>query len=149
MRIKVLLAFLLLTVGGGLLIGMVSAPDEWYHALTKPALNPPSWVFGPVWTILYILIAFAGARVWSRDMETALRLWFLQMVLNFVWSPVFFVAHKPGWAIIVIVLMFCAIAAFIAVTWRRDRIASLLFVPYAAWVAFAAYLNIMIRQLNG
>jgi translocator protein len=149
MRIKVLLAFLVLTVGGGMLIGMVSRPDGWYEALTKPALNPPAWLFGPVWTILYVLVAIAGARVWSRDMETALRLWFMQMVFNFIWSPVFFVAHQLNWSIIVITLMFLSIMAFIVFTWSRDRIASLLFLPYAAWVAFAAYLNIALRQLNG
>ena len=65
MRIKTLIAFLVLTVGGGLLIGSVSAPDQWYQNLVKPALNPPSWVFAPVWTILYVMIAVAGARVWS------------------------------------------------------------------------------------
>tara|TARA_B100001105_G_scaffold233492_1_gene207457 strand:+ start:518 stop:967 length:450 start_codon:yes stop_codon:yes gene_type:complete len=149
MRIKTLIAFLVLTVGGGLLIGSVSAPDQWYQNLVKPALNPPSWVFAPVWTILYVMIAVAGARVWSKDLETPVRLWFIQMILNFLWSPVFFVAHKPGWAIIVIVLMFFAIISFIVSTWNRDRVASYLFMPYAAWVAFAAYLNIMIQQLNG
>tara|TARA_R100001129_G_scaffold137406_2_gene98716 strand:- start:7403 stop:7852 length:450 start_codon:yes stop_codon:yes gene_type:complete len=149
MRIKALIAFLVLTVGGGLLIGSVSAPDQWYQNLVKPALNPPSWVFAPVWTILYVMIAVAGARVWSKDLETPVRLWFIQMILNFLWSPVFFVAHKPGWAIIVIVLMFFAIISFIVSTWNRDRVASYLFMPYAAWVAFAAYLNIMIQQLNG
>ena len=149
MRIKALIAFLVLTVGGGLLIGSVSAPDQWYQNLVKPALNPPSWVFAPVWTILYVMIAVAGARVWSKDLETPVRLWFIQMILNFLWSPVFFVAHEPGWAIIVIVLMFFAIISFIVSTWNRDRVASYLFMPYAAWVAFAAYLNIMIQQLNG
>lgn len=149
MRIKALIAFLVLTVVGGLLIGSVSAPDQWYQNLVKPALNPPSWVFAPVWTILYVMIAVAGARVWSKDLETPVRLWFIQMILNFLWSPVFFVAHKPGWAIIVIVLMFFAIISFIVSTWNRDRVASYLFMPYAAWVAFAAYLNIMIQQLNG
>ncbi|TDH37891.1 tryptophan-rich sensory protein [Pseudohoeflea suaedae] len=149
MRIKALIAFLLLTVGGGLLIGSVSTPDQWYQHLAKPAFNPPSWVFAPVWTILYVMIAVAGARVWSKDLETPVRLWFIQMILNFLWSPVFFVAHKPGWAIIVIVLMFCAIVSFIVSSWNRDRVASLLFLPYAVWVAFAAYLNIMIQQLNG
>ena len=149
MRIKALIAFLVLTVGGGLLIGSVSAPDQRYQNLVKPALNPPSWVFAPVWTILYVMIAVAGARVWSKDLETPVRLWFIQMILNFLWSPVFFVAHKPGWAIIVIVLMFFAIISFIVSTWNRDRVASYLFMPYAAWVAFAAYLNIMIQQLNG
>lgn len=149
MRIKAVIAFLVLTVGGGLLIGSVSTPDQWYQNLVKPALNPPSWVFAPVWTILYVMIAVAGARVWSKDLETPVRLWFIQMILNFLWSPVFFVAHKPGWAIIVIVLMFFAIISFIVSTWNRDRIASYLFMPYAVWVAFAAYLNIMIQQLNG
>ena len=89
-----LILFLLLVVGGGLVIGYLTAPGDWYAQLAKPAFNPPGWVFAPVWTTLYVLIAISGWRV-SRRQEghstrTSIRLWWIQLALNFLWSPVFF-----------------------------------------------------------
>ena len=93
-RYLTLALFLLFTVGGGLLTGLYNMPGEWYQGLVKPSFNPPPWLFGPVWTILYVLIAFAGWRTWQRRAEgPAMQVWFAQMVLNFAWSPVFFTAH--------------------------------------------------------
>lgn len=136
-------------LGLGLLIGAFSAPDEWYQALAKPAFTPPGWVFGPVWTVLYIMIGVAGWRVWRlSDAGGAMAAWWVQMALNFIWTPTFFIAHAIGVALVVIVLLLAAILAFIALTWRRDRVAALLFVPYAAWVAFASLLNASIWTLN-
>jgi benzodiazapine receptor len=144
-----LILFLLLVVGGGLLIGSVTGPDAWYAGLAKPSFNPPGWVFGPVWTALYILIAIAGWRVWQRTRTGwPMRLWWAQLVLNFLWSPVFFSAHQPGLAVVVILLMLAAILAFIVSAWRVDRTAALLFVPYAAWVSFASLLNGTIWAMN-
>ena len=144
-----LAAFLVLVMGGGIVIGAVTAPGDWYAGLEKPAFNPPDWVFGPVWTLLYLCIAVAGWRVWHRAADSrAMALWFAQMGLNFLWSPVFFAAQRPGWAFLVILAMLLAILAFIAVTWQRDRPAALLFLPYAAWVGFAALLNGSIYALN-
>ncbi|MEW9807697.1 TspO/MBR family protein [Mesorhizobium sp. ZMM04-5] len=141
--------FVLLVVGGGLLIGAVTAPGPWYEALAKPSFNPPNWIFGPVWTVLYVLIAIAGWRVWQRDRSgAAMKLWGLQLALNFLWSPVFFSLQQVGLALVVIVALLATILAFIAAAWSVDRAAALLFVPYALWVSFATLLNAAILTLN-
>lgn len=144
-----LLVFIVLTVAGGSVIGYFSMPGPWYAALEKPSFNPPNWVFGPVWTVLYILIGIAGARVWVNDRHGALpRLWFLQIALNYAWPLVFFTAKRPDLALPVLIAMWLAILAFIALGWRRDRPSALLFVPYALWVSFAGLLNGAIWWLN-
>lgn len=141
--------FVLLVVGGGLLIGFLTVPGPWYEALAKPSFNPPNWLFGPVWTILYVLIAIAGWRIWRRDPRgTAMKLWWLQVVLNFLWSPSFFAMQQVGLALVVVLAMLATILAFIVAAWNVDRIAAWLFVPYAAWVAFASLLNASIWLLN-
>ena len=144
-----LMVFLVLVMGGGIAIGTLTAPGEWYANLAKPAFNPPNWIFGPVWTILYLFIALVGWRVWNsgRD-KLALRLWFFQMGLNFLWSPVFFSAKRTDLALLIISLLFLMILAFIARTWSSDRLSSVLFIPYAVWVAFASVLNGAIFFLN-
>ena len=148
-RIVTLLLFLGLVVGGGLLIGYWNVPGEWYAQLAKPSFNPPNRVFAPAWTLLYILIAVAGWRIWVRDPKgVALKLWSGQLALNFLWSPIFFTAHLIGLALLIILALLILILAFIATTWSRDRMASLLFLPYAAWVAFASLLNAEIVVLN-
>jgi tryptophan-rich sensory protein len=148
-RLPSLLLLLALVVGGGLGIGSLTAPGAWYAQLAKPAFNPPGFVFAPVWTILYVLIAVAGWRVFRRDRgSAAMKLWWAQLALNFLWSPVFFVANRIGLALVVVVLLLGAVLAFIAAAWPHDRIAAWLFVPYAAWVAFAAVLNGAIFALN-
>jgi tryptophan-rich sensory protein len=143
-----LILFFLLVVGGGLAVGSVTVPGGWYAELHKPSFNPPGWIFGPVWTALYVLIAVAGWRVWKGGHTVPMRLWWAQLALNFLWSPTFFRAHQIELALVVIGLMLAAILAFIATAWRRDRTAALLFVPYALWVAFAALLNGSIALLN-
>ena len=148
-RILSLILFLILAIGGGLAIGFLTAPGEWYAGLAKPAFNPPNWLFAPVWTVLYVLIAVAGWRVWQRDHGSfAMKLWWAQLGLNFLWSPTFFAAHQIGLALIVILLLLAAILAFIVTAWRLDRPAAWLFVPYAVWVAFASALNGAIWLLN-
>lgn len=137
-----LILFLALVLGGGLALGFLTAPGEWYAGLAKPSFNPPAWLFGPVWTMLYILIAIAGWRVWQCDRSGwPMTLWWVQLALNFLWTPVFFAAHQIGLALVVILLMLAAILAFIVTAWRLDRVAAWLFVPYATWVAFASLLN--------
>jgi benzodiazapine receptor len=144
-----LILFLAFVVGGCLAIGYLTAPGEWYARLVKPAFTPPGWIFGPVWTVLYVMIAVAGWRVWRRDRGGGpMRFWWTQLVLNFLWPPVFFSAHQIGLALAVILLLLAAILAFIAASWRQDRMAAWLFAPYAAWVAFASVLNASILVLN-
>jgi tryptophan-rich sensory protein len=144
-----LLGFLVLVSGGGLAIGYLTAPGEWYAGLVKPSFNPPGWIFGPAWTVLYVLIAVAGWRTFEHDRRGwPMRLWWAQLALNFLWSPVFFAAHRIGLALAIVLLMLGTIFAFIAASWRRDRVAAWLFAPYAAWVAFASVLNGSIWMLN-
>ncbi len=146
-RARIYVVFLFAVVGIGLLMGTVTRPDGWYAALAKPSFNPPNWAFGPVWTLLYVMIAIAGARTWESGTGGA-GFWLAQMALNFVWTPVFFRLQSPKVALVIIIALLIAILAFIAARWRADRISALLFVPYAAWVAFASVLNTAIVALN-
>lgn len=134
--------------------GMVTATsvDTWYQALAKPSFNPPDWVFAPVWTILYFLMGVSGWRVWrrsaSRATRGALALFGLQLFLNFAWSVLFFGFQRIDLALIDIVVLFVAIVANMILFWRIERLATLLLVPYAAWVVFAIVLNVSIWLLN-
>lgn len=141
--------FLLLVMGGGIAIGAITAPGAWYADLQKPFFNPPNWIFGPVWTALYVMIAYVGWRV-SRQQDGAalIRLWWTQLCLNFLWSPVFFAAQMPGLALIVIVGLLLTIILFVKSAWTQDRPSAVLFLPYAAWVGFASVLNSAILYLN-
>jgi len=144
-----LASFLLLVVVGGLAIGYLTAPGAWYAGLVKPTFNPPNWVFGPTWTVLYVLIAVAGWRVWLKGSRGwPMRLWWAQLVLNFLWTPVFFGAQRIDLALGVVLALLVTVLAFIVASWRRDRTSAWLFAPYAAWVAFASVLNDAILVLN-
>ena len=101
-----LAAFNMLVLGGGTTIGILTRADAWYTSLAKPAFNPPNWVFGPVWSVLYAMIGVAGWVVWTFGRSTvAVGLWWVQLALNFIWSPVFFAMHRIGFALIVISLL--------------------------------------------
>lgn len=149
-----LLVWLGLCVGGGTLIGIASASGdtEWYRSLIKPAWNPPSWVFGPVWTTLYALMAIAAWRVWRRGgwaaQGTALRLFLLQLLLNFGWSIVFFRFQQVELALVDIGVMWVLIVLTIRAFARAERPAAWLLVPYLAWVSYAFSLNAAIAILN-
>ncbi|KAA3502634.1 tryptophan-rich sensory protein [Rhizobium rhizogenes] len=148
-NLTVYIVFVVAVVAVGALIGVNNVPGEWYQSLQKPFFNPPNWIFGPVWTTLYVLIGIAGARTWIRKrMGTRMRLWFTQIVLNFLWSPIFFGMQSPAGALVIIVPMLICILAFVALTYRRDRVSMWLFVPYALWVGFATLLNASIGLLN-
>jgi len=143
-----LLGFIVLTFLAPL-AGAFTPPGVWYQTLNKPSWNPPPWIFGPVWTLLYLGMAVAAWLVWKRGGQgQALRLYVVQLALNAAWTPVFFGAHQLGAAFIVIVCMWIAIfltqRAFQAVS----RPAGLLLVPYLAWVSFASVLNFTLWRLN-
>jgi tryptophan-rich sensory protein len=143
------IGFLVFVVGGGLVIGFLTVPGEWYAQLNKPAFNPPNWIFAPVWTVLYVMIAMAGWRTFERNRsDWSMRSWWLQLGLNFLWSPVFFTAHQIGAALLIILLLFVAVIGFIVMSLRQDRVAAWLFAPYAVWVMFASMLNGAIWLLN-
>ncbi|MFF4893967.1 TspO/MBR family protein [Micromonospora chersina] len=128
----------------------VRGTQEEYAGLDQPAWAPPSWLFGPVWTVLYALIAVAGWLVWRKaGWGPALGAWVTQLVLNAIWTPLFFGAGRYGLAFAEIVLMWLAIGVTVALFRRVSRPAALLLLPYWAWVTFAAALNFAIWRLNG
>jgi len=144
-----LAVFLLIVIGIGGLIGASTAPGEWYATLQKPPFNPPNWVFGPVWFALYVLIAVAGWRTFLADATgLGMKLWGAQMLLNWAWSPTWFTLQLVWPAFAIIVCLLAVILAFIANRWQPDRLTAWLFMPYAAWVAFASLLNFSIGVLN-
>lgn len=149
-----LLGFVVLCLAVAAAGGAVTATsvETWYAGLAKPAFNPPNWVFAPVWTVLYLMMAFAGWRVWrrrrARDVRLALGAWALQLALNLGWSFVFFGARLIGAALAEIALLLAAVLATAVLFWRIERVAGALFFPYAAWVAFATALNAALWRLN-
>lgn len=145
---KSLVVFLALVAAAALLGGM-SAPDAWYAALQKPSFNPPNWIFGPAWTLLYVLMAVAAWRVYRvAGFGLAIGLWLAQLLINAIWSPLFFALHRIDLALIDIVVLDILVIATIIVFFRRDRIAGWLMTPYLAWIAFATSLNAAIWTLN-
>ena len=149
-RHRSLALFILLVVGIGWAIGVTNLPGAWYAGLQKPPFNPPNWIFAPTWTVLYVMIAVAGWRTYLQEETTALpmQLWLAQMILNFLWSPVFFTLHHMTFALAIILTLLAVIAGFIWVQWDENRVAAGLFIPYAVWVAFASLLNYSIYRLN-
>jgi benzodiazapine receptor len=141
--------------GTGLLSGLLSNADTsgWYEMLRKPVWNPSSFIFAPVWTVLYLMMGIALALVWQAYTEiikekTALYLFAIQLFLNFCWSIIFFRFHAPGWAFVEMILLIVSILATISEFARINKTAAWLLVPYIAWVCFAAILNATIWQMN-
>ncbi len=133
----------------------VSSVSSWYVTLLKPALNPPSWVFGPVWTLLYLLMGISVFLVWENkseitamDRKRGLILFFVQLVLNMLWSIFFFGLHNPTLALYDIVALWIAILATMVSFYKISRTAMYLLLPYILWVSFAVYLNYSIVALN-
>lgn len=151
MRFARLAGFLLLTFSAAA-AGSASPPGAWYDALVKPSWHPPAWLFGPVWTVLYICIGVAGWLAWesvpAEKRRRVMTPFFVQLALNAMWSPVFFMLHAPGWALCVIVAMLTAIVWTIRVFREVHRVAAGLLVPYACWVGFATVLNATLWHLN-
>ena len=148
-KIVVHALFIVALLAAGFAIGAGNPPGPWFEGLSKPPFQPPAWLFAPVWSLLYVLIAVAGARTWLRGAASRrMWLWLAQMALNLLWSPAFFGQQSAGLGLAVIVPLLALIAIYIAVSWRSDRVAALLFVPYGLWVAFASLLNASILVLN-
>jgi len=142
-----------LAVGGLGGIATSSSVSTWYQNLNKPSWNPPSWVFGPVWTLLYILMGVAVWLVWrlgwaSPRVRTALVLFGAQLLFNLLWSVIFFGLRKPGWALLEIILLWGLILATLVQFYRLRPESGLLLVPYQLWVTFATALNAAIWWLN-
>ncbi len=141
-------------VSGGLgAVAVAANVRTWYQAIKKPSWNPPSWLFGPVWTVLYLMMGIASWLVWrerARDPEAqeALKLYGIQLGLNAIWTPLFFGFHQIGLAAAEIAVLWVAILATIARFYRIRPAAGLLLVPYHLWTTFAAILNATIWRLN-
>lgn len=133
-------------------IGAAFPPGDWYAALAKPSFNPPGWVFGPVWTLLYVLMAVAAWRVWCEgswhEHRIALSLFVLQLGLNGLWSPLFFGLKRMDLALINLLLLWVVLLATIVRFRRTSRLAAGLLLPYLAWVSFAGVLNYSLLSLN-
>ncbi|MEM8800303.1 MAG: TspO/MBR family protein [Pseudomonadota bacterium] len=142
--------------------GGIFKPGEWYEALEKPPWCPPNWVFAPAWTVLFLLIALAGWRVFlalradmSPDTPVAaivftapLIAYGIQLVLNALWSALFFGAKRPDWAMIEVVIFLAMIIGTAVLFFSVDSLAAIFFLPYIAWVSFAAVLNFSLMRRN-
>ncbi|MBP8115793.1 MAG: tryptophan-rich sensory protein [Chitinophagaceae bacterium] len=127
--------------------------DSWYQTINKPSWNPPGWIFGPVWTTLYVMMGIALFLVWKSDSsdilkKTAIALFAIQLILNFFWSFIFFDQQQIGWALLEIIVMWIFILLTIFAFGNVSKLAAWLLVPYVSWVSFATILNYTIWKLN-
>ena len=151
---KLVLSIIVCQLAG--IIGSIFTTSKiptWYQTLTKPTLNPPSWVFGPVWTILFVFMGIAVYLIWKKGLKEknvriALYIFIGQLVLNTFWSIIFFVLQNPQAAFFEIIALWCMILASIISFAKISRPAAWLLVPYILWVSFAAYLNYLLWVLN-
>jgi len=142
-------AAVLLALMGGLATDL----DGWYRALNKPAWQPPDWLFGPIWTLIYALAALAGVSAWRGALDAAGRnrilvLFSLNAFLNVLWSLLFFRLHRPDWALIEVAFLWLSIVALMVGLRPLSRASTWLLLPYLAWVSFAAVLNAAVVRLN-
>jgi translocator protein len=133
-------------------MGSIFRPGKWYEQLSKPSWRPPNWLFAPVWTTLYLAMAASGWLVWRMTGFTGaggpLAVFFIQLVLNTAWTPIFFGLRRVGLAFVEIIALWLAIVATIILFRSVNELAAWLLVPYLAWVSFAAALNYSIWRLN-
>ncbi len=149
-----LIISIILTVGLGSLGGLFTIAEipTWYAGLNKPSFNPPNWIFGPMWTTLYLLMGISFYMIWkippSPARTQAIRIFVIQFVLNFCWSIIFFSMHQIGWALVEIIAMWVCILLTILQFRKLSTTAAVLLIPYLLWVSFASLLNGSIWQLN-
>jgi translocator protein len=152
-RRRPLYYFLILTLGVGAIASLFTTQQipGWYNHLLHPAFAPPDWVFAPVWTLLYVLMAISAWRVWQKTglKSLAMTSFALQLALNFTWSVLFFALHQIGMALVEILVLDLAILVTALLFFRHDRVAGLLFLAYLAWMAFASLLTHSFWRLNG
>jgi benzodiazapine receptor len=152
-------AWLPILVAGGCAVlvaaigGTVTDIGPWYRSLNKPWFQPPDWLFGPAWTVIFALAALAAAQAWRDAPDQAAREWLIGLFalngfLNILWSLLFFKLRRPDWALFEVVLLWASILLLIVVLGRYSRLGAVLLVPYLIWVSFAAYLNLTIVRLN-
>ncbi len=129
-------------------LSTVSGGGAWYEALQKPPGTPPPWVFGPVWSVLYILMGISLGRLIHRKAAGTVIVFCIQFLLNLAWTPVFFGAHRMGWALVIIFCMWAFLALTIWAAEKVDHLSAVLLVPYLIWIMYATYLNAMFGWLN-
>jgi len=137
----------------GTLGGLLTDTGPWYQELKKPSWQPPDWLFGPAWTVIFALATVSAVYAWRAAQNRPQREWVIALftvnaTCNVLWSSLFFTLRRPDWALIEVVLLWLSIASPIVVFWRFARTASLYLVPYLAWVSFAAFLNWTVVRLN-
>ncbi|MBU4315549.1 tryptophan-rich sensory protein [Patescibacteria group bacterium] len=134
----------------------IGAIDGWYQALNKPFFNPPSWLFGPVWTMLYTLMGVAFYLLWTRTPQLFKRnesknlvfLFLIHLVFNAIWSPIFFGLHQIAFALVIIIVMVISLTYIMYKAWNIDRRVTYILIPYLAWILFASILNLALLILN-
>ncbi len=156
MKMKQLLPFLVcvaLSLAAGFIGSFytIDSISTWYQFLTRPSWTPPNWVFGPVWTTLYVLMGISAALVWrtgKQGTRWVLTLFFAHLVVNVAWSVVFFGMHDPVSGLLIIKALWLLIVALMILFWRYSRTATYLLIPYLVWVTYATTLNLGIIMLN-
>jgi len=147
----------LVAAGTAILVASVGATmtdiGPWYQGLAKPSWQPPDWLFGPAWTLIFALAALSAVTAWREAPDQPSREWMVGLfavngVLNILWSALFFRLRRPDWALVEVVFLWLSVLALILVLRRYSRTAALLLVPYLAWVSFAAVLNLAVVRLN-
>lgn len=138
----------------GIVGGLMTPIDDWYHGLRKPSWQPPDWAFGPAWTIILGLAAWSAITAWNAaandtQRATVIILFASNAVCHLLWSPLFFKLRRPDWALVEVFFLWASLVAMVVLLWPISPLASLLVWPYLAWVSFAAFLNWTIVRLNG
>lgn len=152
--ILTLAVFIVICLAAGFVASVFTSTsvDSWFVALEKPVWNPPNWLFGIVWTLIYVLMAISGWLVWNiRDQPKTKRLlviFGIQLVLNMAWSAIFFGLQQPSWAFFEIIILWILIGEYIILGWPVSRRAVILFIPYWLWVGYATALNFAIWEYN-
>jgi benzodiazapine receptor len=137
----------------GVLGGTLTDTGTWYQSLQKPSWQPPDWLFGPAWTLIFALATVSAVYAWRNALDRTQREWVIGLFalngfLNVLWSLLFFALRRPDWALIEVIFLWLSILLPIAVFWRFARPASLYLIPYVLWVSFAAFLNLTVVRLN-
>lgn len=150
-----LLGFILVSEALGIIGSVFTIPSipTWYATLNKPFFNPPNWVFGPAWTILYLLLGVAAFLVWEKgwkkkEVRGALTIFAIQFILNIAWTPLFFGLKSPGLALVEIIILWLFILLTIVKFYQISKPAGIILIPYILWVTFATVLNFAVVRLN-
>ncbi len=152
-RSTLVMAVTAIIVFVALIGGLATEVGDWYESLNFPPWRPPNWLFGPAWTLIYLLTGTSTVLAWEQAQDDATRIWFaallaINAVLNIVWSPLFFKLRRPDWALVELVFLWLSVAALVIYVGGISTFAGALLAPYLAWVSFAGFLNWTMVKLN-